>query len=149
MKDILTEAAECHWLGGRYRTILSSRETGGAMSITEIVHGPLEGPPRHIHHNEDEIFVIQSGDVEFWLDGQSFVRGPGETAFVPRGTPHAFRVCAGGPARFLCILTPGGFEGFFFEGARNGWEIPRDMAAVVDSAAGYGLEFTGPPIGAE
>ena len=149
MKDILTEAAECHWLGGSYRTMLSTRATGGAMSITEIVHGPLEGPPRHIHHNEDEVFVILSGGVEFWLDGQSFVRGPGETAVVPRGIPHTYRVCAEGPARFLCILTPGGFEGFFFEGARHGWEIPRDMAAVVESAKGYGLTFTGPPIGAE
>ena len=28
-----------------------------------------EGPPIHIHHNEDEVIHVLAGEYEFWLDG--------------------------------------------------------------------------------
>ena len=45
------------------------------------------------------------------------------------------------------ILTPGGFEGFFYEMAEGRFTIPDDMAAITDIAARYHLTFTGPPLG--
>lgn len=147
MKDLHPSETDCRWRGVHYGIVLSAAATGGTISVTEVVSPASEGPPRHIHHAEDETFVILSGDVEFWAGGRSFFRGPGECAFVPRGTEHTFRVTDDGPARFLCILTPGGFENFFFEGAHHDWSIPGDMEAIEEAASRYNLEFTGPPIG--
>ena len=90
-----------------------------------------------------------SGDVEFWLNGERMVRGPGQTAFVPRGTAHTFRVLGHQPSRHLTILTPGGFEGFFAEMAAGGYRIPEDMGAVAEIAARFHLTFTGPPLAAD
>lgn len=132
-----------HWNGTRYRTILSTTDTGGAMSITYGEADPLNGPPTHVHDNEDEIFIVLDGEMIFELAGERFSRGPMGTAFVPRGTPHSFITGANG-AHCLTVLTPGGFEGFFAEMARNQFRMPQDLAAVVAVAARYGSHFTGP-----
>ena len=137
------------WNGTQYRTILGTAASGGAMSIVDSVTPPGMGPPRHVHHGEDEAFVVLSGTCEFWLEGRRWTAGPGETAFVPRGREHTFRVVGDQPSRHLIILTPGGFEGFFEEMAAGRCRIPEDMDAVVESGRRHKLDFTGPPLGDE
>lgn len=134
------------WLGTHYRNLLTGQVTDGAMSIVDTVSPPGSGPPRHIHHDADETFVMLSGDCEFWLDGDRFVRGPGQAVFVPRGREHAFRVTSDIPSRHLIILTPGGFEGFFAEMAAGGYRITHDMAAIQKIGQRFHLTFTGPPL---
>jgi len=134
------------WLGVTYRTILSTADTGGAMSIVDSESPPGSGPPRHIHHAEDEAFFVMSGEIELFLAGKRFRRGPGETAFIPRGTEHTFRVVSDVPCRHLIILTPGGFEGFFADMAQGGFKIPDDMGPITESAERHHLTFTGPPL---
>ncbi|SMY09184.1 cupin domain-containing protein [Flavimaricola marinus] len=137
---------EIYWQGVSYRTILSSAATGGAMSITDSVSPPRSGPPRHIHANEDEVFVVLSGEIDYWLDGETGRVGPGETLFIPRGKEHTFQVPGDQPCRHLVILTPGGFETFFAEMAEGQFAIPTDMEAINESAQRHGLTFTGPPL---
>lgn len=146
MKDTLLGPGAIEWLGVHYRTILTSAETAGAMSVTDSVSPPGSGPPRHVHGDADETFVMLSGDSEFWLEGERFSRGPGQAVFVPRGREHTFRVVSDVPARHLVILTPGGFEGFFAEMAAEQCRIPEDMPAIERIAARYHLTFTGPPL---
>lgn len=136
-----------HWMGVDYRTIMTTESTGGAMCIVDSISAPDTGPPRHIHHDADEAFVVLTGDVEFWIEGERFIRGPGQTAFIPRGTEHTFRIVSNVPSRHLVILTPGGFEGFFADMAAGQFRIPEDMAAIEDSAKRHNLTFTGPPLG--
>jgi len=104
------------------------------------------GPPRHIHANEDETFVMLSGTCKVWIAGKETNVGPGESAFVPRGTDHTFKVIGDEPSRHLVILTPGGFEGFFADMAEGQFLIPDDMPAVEESAKRHHLTFTGPPL---
>lgn len=137
------------WLGVHYRTILKTATTDGALSITETVSPPGSGPPRHIHHDADETFVLLTGDSEFWLEGDRFTRGPGQTVFVPRGKEHTFRIVGDIPARHLVILTPGGFESFFAEMSQQNLQIPQDMPTIEEAATRYQLSFTGPPLGPE
>lgn len=134
------------WQGVHYLTLLSSSDSGGAMSITDSVSPPNSGPPRHVHHDADEAFFLLSGDCTFWIAGETFERGPGSAVFVPRGVEHTFRVSSDLPSRHLVILTPGGFEGFFAEMARKDYRIPQDMAAIEACAKAYHLTFTGPPL---
>lgn len=136
------------WNGTLYRTILKPEDSAGAMSIVDSLSPAHSGPPRHIHHAEDEVFVILSGEILFWLEGETFTRGPGETVFVPRGKEHTFRVISDQPSRHLVILTPGGFEGFFADMAKGRCRIPEDMPTVLESAARHHLSFTGPPLDA-
>ena len=134
------------WMGSVYRILLGKAETGGSAAVFESVTRAGDGPPRHRHGNADESFVILSGDVEFWLEGERTICGPGQAIHVPRGCEHGFRVCDTAPARMLTVLTPGGFEDFFREMAAGGYELPRDMAAVRPIAERYALDFTGTPL---
>lgn len=136
------------WLGDTYHTILSTQTSGGVMSITDTVVLEGNGPPRHIHDAEDEVFVILSGRSLFWLEGETFERGAGETVFIPRGKEHTFKVLEG-PSRMLIQFTPGGFEGFFADMVADQCRIPEDIDAVNESAKRHNLRFTGPPLGAE
>ncbi len=137
------------WLGVRYRTILTAAASGGAMAIVDSLSPVGSGPPRHVHEAEDEAFILISGSCQFWLEGETFTKGPGESIFVPRGKEHTFRVVGNEPSRHLIILTPGGFESFFAEMAAGQFSIPHDMPRVNEAAARHKLRFTGPPLGAE
>lgn len=148
MKDLLKAPDIIEWLGVSYNTILSTATSGGGVSVVDTTAPPLSGPPRHVHDDADETFVMLSGAVEVWLEGKTWTIGAGETAFIPRGREHTFRVTADGPAHKLLVLTPGGFEGFFAEMAAGQFAIPADMPAIEEAAARYHLRFTGPPLGA-
>lgn len=142
-------AGAVEWLGVQYKTILATEDSGGGISIVDSVSPAASGPPRHIHHDADEIFVVLSGRVEFWLEGETFVRERGETAFVPRGKEHAFHVLGEEASRHLVILTPGGFEGFFTEMAERQCKIPDDLPAIAEAGQRFSMELTGPPLRSE
>jgi len=146
MKDLADDAAAIQWQGVIYKTILSPEQTGGAMSIVDSWSPAGSGPPRHIHHKEDETFVMITGTCRVWIEGEEIIAGPGESVFIPRGTEHTFKVTDDAPSRHLVILTPGGFEGFFANMAAGQFAIPDDMPAIEESASRHNLAFTGPPL---
>jgi mannose-6-phosphate isomerase-like protein (cupin superfamily) len=146
MQNELTGPGVIEWLGVYYKTILPASATNGAVSIIDSLSPAGSGPPRHVHEREDEAFVILTGECQFWVEGDAFTKRAGESAFVPRGREHTFRVLGGEPCRHLIILTPGGFEGFFAEMAEGGFHIPENMDQISASATRHGLRFTGPPL---
>lgn len=146
MDDLGVRPGPVEWIGTRFETTLRGEESGGAMSMIDVVAQPGFSPPRHIHHDADEAFAILTGDAEFWVAGERFVRGPGEVAFVPRGVEHTFRVVSEIPCRHLTIFTPANMECFFEEMGARGLRIPQDMEAVVAAGGRFEMTFTGPPL---
>lgn len=86
-----------------YHTMLSSRDTGGPLGVSDATWPAGTGAPAHRHAAEDELLIVLSGEIEMTLSGRAFRRGPGEPAFIPRGTLHGFRAVT--EARVLAILT--------------------------------------------
>jgi quercetin dioxygenase-like cupin family protein len=109
------EGASRFWgKGSVVTTKLSAEETGGALGITHFSALAGERAPRHTHTREDEIFIIEGGQVLLTLgDRTETVNGAG-VLFLPRGIPHSYLV-ESETARFYVITTPGGFEKFFSE----------------------------------
>ena len=146
MRDLNTDDATVEWLGVLYKTILAPEDSGGAMSIVDSLSPVGSGPPRHVHHNEDETFVMITGTCKVWIEGVETIADPGESVFIPRGKEHTFKVIGDEPSRHLVILTPGGFEGFFEDMAKGQCRIPEDMPEIEASAAKHHMSFTGPPL---
>jgi quercetin dioxygenase-like cupin family protein len=144
--DVFPAGTTVSWLHSVYKILITPAETNGLLGMFSAVGKPGSGPPRHIHHNEDEIIHIVDGEVLFWLEGESFVRRSGDTVFIPRGKEHGFHILSKTPARFVTCLTPGGFEGFFASVANRGLRIPDHNSEIDAVAADFGCEFTGPPI---
>lgn len=146
MNNHTRNAESIEWLGVSYKTILGPDDTGGSMSIVDSLVPAGSGPPRHIHHNEDETFVMLSGTCKVWIEGKVTMASPGESIFIPRGTEHTFKVVGDEPSRHLVILTPGGFEGFFADMAAGQFKIPEDMPSIEESAKRHHMSLTGPPL---
>jgi mannose-6-phosphate isomerase-like protein (cupin superfamily) len=108
--------------------------TGGMLAVTEEVP-PLADTPLHVHSNEDELFYALDGEHVIQIGDEEQRIGPGETAFGPRGVPHAQRRVVPGEGRMLIVVTPGGFEGFFrdlAEAERKGELGPDAYAAASE-----------------
>jgi len=91
----------------------STESTAGAFAIIEGVD-PLD-TPLHVHENEDELFYVIEGEHAFRLGDEEFPAGPGAVVFAPRRLPHAHRRLVPRKGRFLTMVSPAGFEGFFRE----------------------------------
>lgn len=110
-------------------------------------------PPRHIHTREDEVFLVEDGDVCFELDGRLLAAGPGTTVFMPRGVPHTFRIQSA-VGRMLGLMVPGQFEELFRNLGMPAAEralpapgtVPFDVPAVMAEQERLGTRVVGPPM---
>lgn len=130
-------------LGDRQTVKVSAEASDGAFVLVENLNEPGVGIPMHVHHGEDEVFYVISGQVEFTLEDGPVVAEAGTTVFLPKGTPHAFRVVGDGPSRMLTLLVPGKLEGLFRELAAFP-PGPPDPERLAATCAPYGIEFLPP-----
>jgi mannose-6-phosphate isomerase-like protein (cupin superfamily) len=112
-------------------------------------YDPDIGPPPHIHHQEDEAFYIQEGELEFQLGDQIVIATPGTFLYSPKGHLHSFRNKTTQRAKMLAWYMPAGIERFFAEigvevNSPDAPSIPATPAAierVLAAAPKYGIEF--------
>ena len=141
----LTEREAVWFLGTKTWLRATAAQTGGALGLVEHLLEPGFASPYHLHHNEDEAFYILDGALRFFSAGQSWVAGPGGFAFLPRESPHGFRVEGTTPARILLLMTPGGFEGFVTDLSEPAPPAgPPDMDLLMQTAARYRVDILGP-----
>jgi len=97
------------------------------------------GSPLHRHTSEDEYSYVLEGRLGAQLGDDVVEAGPGELVQKPRRQEHAFWNAGDEPLRFLELISPGGFEGYFRELA------PRleagDQARVQEVVARYELDI--------
>jgi mannose-6-phosphate isomerase-like protein (cupin superfamily) len=127
--------------GTRYA--VPSPATRGAAAVVEHTLEPgLLGAPMHRHAREDEISCVLAGELTIRIGAEVVTASVGDVVLKPRGVFHTFWNAGDVPVRFLEVIAPGGFEGYFRE-LRSviPAEGPPDLAAIVALAARYGLEF--------
>ena len=102
------------WVGdSKYILIVEGDATNGQFALCDLNVTPGTGTPLHIHHTEDEMFYVLDGELSITADGHKSLARPGTFAYVPRGTVHRWQNESAGMVRFLCGVTPAGFEQFF------------------------------------
>ncbi|WP_254552665.1 cupin domain-containing protein [Kitasatospora sp. MMS16-BH015] len=100
--------------GSLVTTKLSAKETAGTLGISHFEAIEGERAPRHLHNLEDEIFIVEGGQVRLTVGEETETLSGSGLVFLPRGVPHSY-VVESPKARFYVITTPGGFERFFSE----------------------------------
>jgi len=105
--------ARTFWYAGNFVQVpVDSADTDGRFAVVETVARPGSEPPLHVHHREDETFIVIEGEVQVTCGGKDYRLGAGDVKFAPRGIPHTFRILTP-EARMVNVITPGGFENFF------------------------------------
>ena len=131
---------DLHAFGNVLTVMLGGEQTGNQLSIMSEETPPGGGPPLHLHHREDEIFLVVEGRISYCLNGEWTEVEPGGAVYLPRGVPHTFRNVGDTPSRHWIITTPSGFEAFF---SRCADEFAKptmpDMGRIVEIFNEYGL----------
>jgi len=138
-----------HVLGDEVTIKIASRDTGGAFAVFEGRTRRLNGPPLHVHHEQDEWWHILEGEYRFEVDGREIYASAGDTVFAPRGSRHTFQNIGDAPGRLLTTVVPGGLDVFFeeIEAVAPRGTVP-DPAKMLPIFAKHKLELVGPPLAA-
>ena len=124
----------------------TGEETGGAYGLIEQRSNAGMVTPLHVHHEEDELWIVVEGHLSVHVDGDTFDVGPGDVAFGPRGRPHAFRVDED-ESRYFIVRNAGGES--FFDAVGDPAPDPHPTDAQLDRLNGvletYEMELLGPP----
>ena len=145
---------EALWFNGGLGVLKATAEqTGGGFAVLELLVPKGFAAPLHIHRNEDEFFVVLSGEVRVQHGDKILEAAEGSLVYGPRGVPHSFRIDSD-EARLMLFFGPAGAEGFFreagkparFRGLPPADEQFLDREALMAIGARYQQEFVGPPL---
>ena len=100
-----------------------ANDTGGAFSVMEYSAGAgFGGPPPHVHQRMVEAFYVLEGELNVTVGKETARAGPGGFVLVSAGTVHTFSNQGTVPAKFILLVSPGGFEKYF-----------EELPAIVDT----------------
>ena len=115
-----------------------------------------DSPPLHIHHTEDELFVVLSGKFRFVIGGNEHRLDEGQTILAPKGIPHAYRVESEEGGSWLTITTGGDFENLVKSFSRpaqqnklpekHGEPSEEDKKKLEAACKESQIEIVGPPL---
>jgi len=129
------------------KILLSGAQTNGSQAVFEDIVEAGVGPGRHIHHKQDETFFFLEGTFDVEVAGVLHRMEPGDVAFIPRGTVHAFKNVGETQGRLRYVFSPALTieEMFrsFFAALQDGTLSEQVMAEI---ALEHGQEFVGPPL---
>ena len=145
---------EALWFNGALGLMrATAKQTDGRFAAFELRPRKGFAAPLHSHQNEDEFFLVLSGEVRL-QHGDEIVEGvPGSFLYTPKGIGHSFHVDSD-EARVLLFFGPAGVEGFFREVATpaRSFSLPPagepvpDRDTIIEIMGRHGQTVLGPPL---
>jgi mannose-6-phosphate isomerase-like protein (cupin superfamily) len=133
-------------LGNFEAVVLATAEqTQGEFALLQTQREPPDfGPPLHIHHDAAEAFYVLSGEYLMFVEDRQERCPPGTFVYVPKGTPHTFKVVSREPGTKLNLFTPAAMVEFFEQLAdaeRADTPTPEMLGAIAERNS---MEIVGP-----
>ena len=124
---------------------VSGKDTNGQVLLFEHNSMGKGGPPRHIHHEQDEWFYVIKGDYVFEVGDERFELTSGDTLFAPRKVVHGWANVGDEPGTLLTMVSPvGAFEEFILETTEHAeLPTPEEMEKAFTN---HGMTIVGPPL---
>lgn len=115
--------------------IATGNETDGKyfLSTTTIPAGD-NGPPIHLHLNEDEGFYLRKGKLKFSVDGKEIGLKEGQFLNIKKGQKHTWRNETELDAELIVTFVPAGIEYMFKE-------LELNISDIKAIGKRYGTEF--------
>lgn len=120
-------------------------ETDGDLYIIEHNDEAKGGPPRHVHHAQDEWFYVLEGAYHIEIGEERFDVGPGDSVFAPREVPHVWAHVSEGEGRLIIAFQPAGQMASFL-GALAGMGSAPSPEVMASLFASHGMTMLGPPL---
>ena len=121
-------------------------DSGGGLFVIEHASRKKGGPPRHLHHNENEWFYVLEGEYIVEIGSERFQLKPGDSILGPREVPHAWAFVGESPGKLLIAFAPAGkMESFFRDNVKRFKDGEYNLNDPEVYRA-YGLELLGPSL---
>jgi quercetin dioxygenase-like cupin family protein len=125
---------------------VATKDANGGLFIMEHTSRKKGGPPRHLHHNEDEWLYAIEGDYIVEVGSERFRLKSGDSILGPGEVPHAWAFVADTPGKLRIAFAPANEMEEFFRSSKaraySTWDDPNDKERFRT----FGLELVGPPI---
>ena len=130
-RQISTEpdTSRAWWFLGTLAVLRNPEGAPRIPAVIELTIPPGGSPPRHVHEEFEDSFLVLDGEVVVRCAEQTIVGKPGTYVVVPLGVEHTFRVTSPGPARLLLVHEDDSF------------------LQLVEAAGSPALELRLPPAG--
>ncbi len=100
------QIAEMKETKSKTNSAITSKSVPGELMKAGVVTKPEgEGPPLHMHPNEEQFTLILDGKLHYILGDEEKVVERGDMIHIPRNTNHRSRA-VGGPATFFTVKSP-------------------------------------------
>src|ERR1700744_474350 len=94
---VSADSGEARWWWGNLAVLkLTGEQTNGGLTVVELTIGPGRMVPLHVHHREEETFLVTAGQLTFEIGETVVEAGPGDLVVGPRDVPHRFKAGPGG-----------------------------------------------------
>jgi quercetin dioxygenase-like cupin family protein len=77
---------------------------GDNVMTNFVTFAPHTVAPMHVHE-EEQVVIVLDGELEFVIDGQTQLMGPGDVAVIPSWVPHGGRTLEVGCTE-VDVFTP-------------------------------------------
>lgn len=124
---------------------VAGSDTGGRLFLIEQIDEVKGGPPRHIHHGQEEWFYVVGGSYAIEVGEERFDLQSGDSVLAPRGIPHAWAHVGEGLGRMLIGFQPAGRMESFFREATRLKGIPQGPA-LAKLFLDHDMTLVGPPL---
>lgn len=136
----LSEGRQLNVLGDNQVVKFTAKETGNLLTTVTQNNPPGTQIPPHLHDNEDEVYHIIEGEIEFAVGSKKEILTVGDSIFLPRGIAHSFKVVGTSNAKTILNIFPGGLEDMFEELSALPAGSP-DLAKAAGICAKFGVHF--------
>ncbi len=131
--------------GLRIDAKVTPADTAGDLYVIQHSDSEKGGPPRHVHHAQDEWFYVLDGAYRVVVGEETFELGPGDSVLAPREVPHVWAHVGEGEGRLILAFQPAGqMEAFLGDLAMLGSVPPPDEMRRL--FASHGMTMLGPPL---
>jgi len=124
---------------------VAASDTAGRCLVVEQDNDYRGGPPRHVHHAQEEWFYVVRGEYAVEVGGHVHRLSAGDAVLAPRGVPHTWALVGPGPGRMVIAFFPAGDMEAFFDAAcaLPGMAPHAELAGLFER---HGMRVAGPPL---
>ncbi len=96
--------------------MLTAGQSEGRFSIVKekFLPGFDSYSMSHAHHWHTEVFLMITGEMQWTVNGETQVLGPGDMVYIPPRAAHAAKVMGDEPVEAFMVYEPGGYEKNYF-----------------------------------
>jgi len=121
---------------------VTPQDSSGLLMLENTFHA-TGGPPRHLHHDQEEWFYALEGEFLLEVGDERMRLWPGDSVLAPRQVPHVWASVGAQGGRILIAFQPAGRMEAFFRAVTAANAMPPQDPALWRA---HGMEVLGPPL---